>query len=68
MSDSERLSCSFSENDLQLVVGADDLKSIERDIDSFIRNENSFQMIVTSPGPKYTGAIRFGAGRLKKYN
>ena len=58
----ERLSYSVSETDLQLVVGADDLKSIERDIDLFIRNENSVQMIVTSPGPKLTGAIRFGAG------
>ena len=63
---SERLHCSFSETDLQLVVGADDLKSIERDIDLFIRNENSIQMIVTSPGRKLTGAIRFGAGKINR--
>lgn len=61
MTDLERLHCSFSETDLQLVVGADDLKSIERDIDLFLRNEDSVQMIVTSPGPRLTGAIRFGA-------
>ena len=53
---------SFSETDLQLVVGADDLKSIERDILLFEQNSKKFQMIVTSPGPKLTGAIRFGAG------
>lgn len=65
MTDLERLHCSFSETDLQLVVGADDLKSIERDIDLFLRNEDSVQMIVTSPGPRLTGAIRFGAGKKK---
>ena len=55
---------SFSETDLQLVVGADDLKSIERDILLFEQNSKKFQMIVTSPAPKMTGAIRFGAGKF----
>ena len=55
---------SFSETDLQLVVGADDLKSIERDILLFEQNSKKFQMIVTSPAPKMTGAIRFGAGEF----
>ena len=59
----ERLNSSESETDLQLLVGADDLKSIDRDIDRFMLNEKSFQMIVTSPGRKMTGAIRFGAGK-----
>ena len=58
----DRVWPSFSETDLQLVVGADDLKSIERDILLFSQNSQKFQMIVTSPGPKLTGAIRFGAG------
>ena len=58
----DRLRLSFSEADLQLVVGADDLKSIERDIHLFQQNSQKFQMIVTSPGPRLTGALRFGAG------
>ncbi|CAG5105589.1 Oidioi.mRNA.OKI2018_I69.chr1.g2266.t1.cds [Oikopleura dioica] len=51
---------SEEDTDLQLVVGADDLKSIERDIDDFFANEKMAQMIVTSPGRLLTGAIRFG--------
>ena len=64
----DRVWPSFSETDLQLVVGADDLKSIERDILLFSQNSQKFQMIVTSPGPKLTGAIRFGAGNLLDLN
>ena len=59
-----RYRLSFSEADLQLVVGADDLKSIERDIHLFQQNDRKFHMIVTSPSPKLTGAIRFGAGKI----
>ena len=59
------LSTSLSDTDLQLVVGADDLKSIERDIDLFEANENSVQMIVTCPGRRLTGALRFGAGNYR---
>ena len=62
--DERNLRVSFSEADLQLVVGADDLKSIERDIHLFQQNERKFHMIVTSPSPKLTGAIRFGAGNF----
>lgn len=54
---------SEEDTDLQLVVGADDLKSIERDIDDFFANEKMAQMIVTSPGRLLTGAIRFGLGK-----
>ena len=54
---------SEEDNDLQLVVGADDLKSIERDIDDFFANKKMAQMIVTSPGRLLTGAIRFGLGK-----
>ena len=61
------LSTSLSDTDLQLVVGADDLKSIERDIDLFEANENSVQMIVTCPGRRLTGALRFGAGKFSYY-
>ena len=64
----DRVWPSFSETDLQLVVGADDLKSIERDILLFSQNSQKFQMIVTSPGPKLTGAIRFGAGNWLDLN
>ena len=56
---------SEEDSDLQLVVGADDLKSIERDIDDFFANKKMAQMIVTSPGRLLTGAIRFGLGKKK---
>jgi len=63
-----RSRCAFEktfrrDSDLQLVVGADDLKSIERDIDDFFANKKMAQMIVTSPGRLLTGAIRFGLGK-----
>ena len=65
--DEDRLRISFSEADLQLVVGAGDLKSIERDIGLFQQNSEKFQMIVTSPGPRLTGALKFGAGTFISY-
>ena len=52
-------SSSYYEADLQLVVGADDLQSIIREIDFFQANSTILKMTVTSPAG-FTGAIRFG--------
>ena len=56
----------LSEADLQLVVGADDLQAINREIDYFQANTRKTKITVTSPGPRFTGAIRFGARRARR--
>ena len=53
MSDTER-------DSIKLVVGADQLKVIEREIELFQDNSQRSKLTVTSPGPRFTGAIRFG--------
>ena len=66
MSDIERdyngniFSASYSQSYLQLVVGADHLKVIKKEIELFQADSTRSKLTVTSPGPRFTGAIRFG--------
>ena len=53
MSDTER-------DSIKLIVGADQLKVIEREIESFQVDSKRSKLTLTSPGPRFTGAIRFG--------
>ena len=45
---------------LQLVVGSDHLKVIKKEIELFQADSKRSKLTVTSPGQRFTGAIRFG--------
>ena len=66
MSDIERdyngniFSTSYSRDCVQLVAGADHLKVIKEEIELFQIDSTRSKLTVTSPGPRFTGAIRFG--------
>ena len=62
-----RYTSSFSEANVDLVFGADDLQSITRNIDLFKENSTIFQLTITSPGKKFPGSIKFAAGTCRGY-